>query len=190
MIPLREHPAVATGNDAELDPRSFLVRSGIEVAPGHVPFQRNAAPDSVPEPRCAGDDAVRAVRADDERRPNPRTGDARSGAVVLDRDVGDSRPVQELRAGGGSPLGEMGVEPPPLCHADQRSCAPPREATPVPDAHDEAVDDVLDDRIHVARRVAERPARETAAARLVAREARLVDEQHPRATACEVDRRR
>ena len=49
-------------------------------------------------------------------------------------------------------------------------------------------DDALDDGRDVAGRLPERPARDAAAARLVAREPGAVGEQHARAAAREVDR--
>ncbi len=56
-------------------------------------------------------------------------------------------------------------------------------------AQHEPVDDVLDDRLDVAGDVPQGAAREPAAARLVAREPRSVDEEDARSRAGEVDRR-
>ena len=102
----------------------------------------------------------------------------------------DAGAVPEGRAGRGCLLGEVRVEPPPLRHQDQRLARGAPEAAPVVEPQLEGVDDALDDRRHVARRLLERAAGEPAAARLVAREARPVGEQHALAAAGEMDRRR
>ena len=102
----------------------------------------------------------------------------------------DAGVVPEGRAGRGCLLREVRVEPPPLGHQDQRLARRAPEAAPVVEPQLEGVDDALDDRRHVARRLLERAAGEPAAARLVAREARPVGEQHALAAAGEMDRRR
>ena len=94
------------------------------------------------------------------------------------------------RARGDRLLGEVGVEPAPLRHQDQRLVARSPEAAPVVEPKLERVDDALDDRREVARRLPQRPPGDPAAARLVAREARAIGEQHARAAAGEVDRGR
>src|SRR6185295_15347096 len=87
-------------------------------------------------------------------------------------------------------LDEEGVESPTLRHPDQRRVVLAREARAVSKPELEAVDVALDHGRGVDGDPLQGPARETAAAGLVARKARLVDEQHADARASEVDRRR
>ena len=107
-----------------------------------------------------------------------------------DHDLLDASAVPEARARRDCLFGEVGVEPPALRHQDQRLAARAAETPVVVEPQLERVDDALDDRADVARRLPQRPAREAAAARLVAREARPVGEQHARPAAGEVDRSR
>jgi len=74
-----------------------------------------------------------------------------------------------------------------LRHVDERLAASASEFPVVPDPHDQVVDDVLDDGNDRAGQVPESAAGQAAAARLVARKARLVHEQDARAGAGKVD---
>ncbi len=190
VIPFREHPAVATRDDAELDHRRGLVRLAAEQRPRRVALQRHAARDVGAQLGRARDDAVRAVGADERVGAHALCADARHDTVVLERQIGDAAAETHVGAGLGRVLREVCVETAPLRHQDQRLPVAARELAAVAQAQAEPVDDVLHDGCDVARRVTQRSPREPAAARLVARKARLVGEQDPGASACEVDRRR
>ena len=84
----------------------------------------------------------------------------------------------------------MQIEAAALGHRDQGPAASTRERRAVPDAHDHPIDDALDDRLDAAGDVLERAPRQPAAAWLVPRKARPVDEQNTRARPCEMQRRR
>ena len=178
MVALREDPAVAAGHDPELDPRGSVVRRPAEIVPGDVPLERDAAEDPLPEAGSFGHDAVRTVRSDDVRRAHAPVADPGRRAVLLHRELRHSGGVPYIDPRGRRLLDEERVEPAPLGHEDERGIAPLPDAQAVAGTQLEAVDDVLDDRGDVARCVLERAAGEPAAARLVAREARLVCEQH------------
>jgi hypothetical protein len=190
VVPLREHPAVPAGHDAELDPRGCLVPAASEGVPGDVPLERDAAHDAVSEPGGASDDAVRAVGADEEVRSHRVVADLRRDTVLaeLERSGGDA--VAEGRPGEHGLLREVHVETPPLRHQDERLGAPLGNLRSVCDPYDHAADDVLDDGLDVARRVPERSAREPSPAGLVAGKAGPVREEHARAGARQMDRGR
>ena len=190
VVALREHPAVAAGHDAELDPGGARVPLLPERAPGHVPLERDPPDDPVAEAGGSGDDAVRAVRADEIRRAHARSSDAGGDFLVVELELRDRRSVPEVGACGSSLLGEMRVEPAPLRHRHERSRRGSIHRRPVRRAHDHPVDDSLDHGLDVARQVAQRSARQTAPARLVAGKARLVDEDDTGAGPRELHRRR
>ena len=85
----------------------------------------------------------------------------------------------------GCTLGQVGIQPAPLGHQDQRRGALPLEPLPVPQAQLERPHGVLHDGTDVERDLADCPVGQPAAAGLVAREARPVDEQDRRACARE-----
>src|SRR6478735_1591619 len=66
MIALREDPAVAAGNDTELDPGRPRVWDGFERAPGDVPLERDSADDARAESGRPRDDTVGPVSTDEE----------------------------------------------------------------------------------------------------------------------------
>ncbi len=72
MVALREDPAVAAGDDRELDDRRLLVGRWIERVERHVPLERDAADDPVAQVEVPRDDPVRTVRADDDVRADRR----------------------------------------------------------------------------------------------------------------------
>ena len=189
MIALREHPAVAAGHDAELDPGRSGVRGAFECAPRDVSLERDAADDALAEPGRPRDDTVGPVGTDEEARTDEVRADACGHAGVAELDVAHGDSVAEVRPGGRRLLGEMEVEPPPLRHLDERLRALPRDLRSVPDADDHAIDNVLHDRIDRTWQMPKRAPREPSATRLVAREARLVDEENAHPGPLEVDRR-
>ncbi len=116
---------------------------------------------------------------------DPQRGSVRSDRYTFDRDA-----VAKDRSRLRRLLDQEGVEPPPLGHQDERHVAAALEALPVAEPHLERPHDVLDHGRHVHRQLLHGAARESAAARLVAREARAVGEQDAGARAREADRRR
>ncbi len=188
VIALREHPAVATWDDAELDPGRPAIGRALEHAPLDVPLERDAAHDPGAQPGRPRDDAVGAVRADDEARPDSVWPGPCGHAGVAELEVARANSVAEVRSRGSGLLGEMEVETPPLRHLDEPLVAPARQLHAVPDADDHAIDDVLHDRIDRARQVPKRAPGEPSAARLVARESCLVDEENAQACPLQMDR--
>ncbi len=93
-------------------------------------------------------------------------------------DVRDPDAVAHVGARGRCLLEQKVVEPPALRHQRERSPGPPLEARPVMEPALEAFDAVLDDRLERERKQPRRAERHAAAARLVAREGRAVDEQY------------
>ena len=190
VVSLREHPAVAAGDDPELDDRGSLEPGAVDRAVRDVRLQRDAPHDPVPEAGLARDDPVRAVGADEHVRDDLPAVDARRHAIALVEQVRHAHAVSEVGPGRGRLLREMQVEPAPLRHEDERRLMPPREAPPVAKPDAEPVDDVLDDRVDRAGRMPERASGEPAAARLVPREARAIDEEHLRPALREPERGR
>ena len=189
MVALREHPAVAPRKRRELDHGGpfEIARQGVE---RDVSLERDAADDPVSEPDAARDDAIRSVRADERVRANSVAVHARGDTRRARLQVLHAHTFPQLRADAGGLLGEKCVQPAALRHADQGLDVATRERRPVPQSQLEPVDVTLDDRRRIHGHLLQRTARETAAARLVAREAGLLGEQHARARASEVDRRR
>ena len=135
VVALREHPAVATRDDAELHPGGPAVRLRVEVAPGGVRLEGDAGDDAVAEPYRARDGPVRSVGSDDERSPYSYAPDGGGHAVAVQRERVHARPVAELRARRRGLLGEVQVEAAPLGHQDQRAgVARPRKTAAVADA--------------------------------------------------------
>ncbi len=160
------------------------------MVPGDVPLQRDTPNDPGLEPRRPGNDAVRPVGSDDHARAHRLAAHRRLDAVRADLDLRDPGVVAKARTRSDRLLDEIRIEPPPLRHQDQRFGARSAKAVTVVETKLERVDDALDDRPDVARRLPERPPGDTAAARLVAREARSIGEQDARAAAGEMDRGR
>ena len=103
--------------------------------------------------------------------------DAQRHARLPDLDVCHLHAVPDVRAGGGGLLEQMMVETNALRHLDEGALTAAFEAHPVREPEADAVDDVLDHRVDGYGELADGPHRQPSAARLVAREARLVDDE-------------
>ena len=180
VVALRKHPGVAARDGSEIDDRkpspAFFARVYIR----DVPLESDAEPLRCESQRPRGD-AVDAVRADHDRRAGGGSVEADDPAVVVLLERGHPLPVAEVGAGGRRLLGQVRVEPPTLRHQDERPLPAPLEPLPVAEAELEAVDDVLDDRVDRDGQLPHGPVGQAAAARLVAREALAVEQQHLRA---------
>ena len=181
VVALRKHPGVAARDGAEIDDRepspAFLARVCIR----DVPLERDAESLRREAQRPRGD-AVDAVRADRDRR-------AGRGSVEAD----DRAVVRPARAR--SPAAPSRKSAPAAaacsarCASSLRRCVirtsgpspAPLEPLPVAEAELEAVDDVLDDRVDGDGQLPHGAVGQAAAARLVAREALAVEQQHLRA---------
>ena len=190
VVALREEPAVAARYDTELDQREIAGRGRIEVSVGRVTLECDAAMNVERNARETSGGAVRAVRSDEHIRPDTVAADGRHHAVRSHRQGSGRDPVSKIGARSHRLLGEEGIEPPPLRHPDERHPVSPLEALPVAKPDREAHDVGLDRGGDVARRMTKRPAGQPAAARLVAREALAVEEQHARTAPREPDRGR
>src|SRR5262245_15551204 len=130
VIALREDPAVASRNDAELDPRCPVVRLASQGAPRDVPLERDPADDALAEAGGLRDDAVGTVGPDGERRPDGSSTDVRRDPVLGDLDPVDGGAVAELDACRCSMLGEVEVESSPLGHVDEAAVVTSPELRP------------------------------------------------------------
>ena len=187
VVSLGEHPAVAAGDRAELEDGTPSIPSLDDRLARDVPLERDGEHVVAAEPEAVTHAPVDAVRADEHAALD-------AAAVHADRDgrpggldVGHLHAVTHVGARGSSLLEEVLVETDALRHLDQRSLAETFEAHPVPETKADAVDDVLDDRLDGDGKLADGAHRQPAAARLVAREARLVDDEHARSRAGQVD---
>ena len=101
-------------------------------------------------------------------------------AFVVGHEILDAYPVPKVRSQCGGLFGEVEVEPAALGHPDERSAASTPKRMAIARAQHEPIDEVLDNWLDVAGDVPQGTAREPAAARLVAREPRSVDEEDAR----------
>src|SRR5215211_626439 len=187
VVTLREHPGVAARDRAELDQRAATEASRFDRLVRHVALECDRVVMTAAEADRPRGDSVHSVRADQRRGAHRHAVD---GEASVGRDVADLRPLAEIGAGLRGLLGEERVETPPLRHEQERSLAAPLEPLPVSEPELERRYAVLDDGRHVDRDLVDRPVREPAAARLVAREARTVDQEDGRARAREPVRSR
>src|SRR5581483_9189485 len=171
VVALREDPAVTAANDRDLEEHP----AGEALLPRVVRLERDAVDDPLREAELLSRGAVAAVRADHDPR------------VELARV--DGHALAHLGARVGGPLEEEVVEPLPLRHVRERGVGASREAVAIAQAAVHPVDRVLDDRLDRERQEPRSAAGHAAAARLVAREPRLVDHEDPRAGAREPERR-
>jgi hypothetical protein len=182
VVALREDPPIPSGDRAQLDRREPAKALLGDWAVGDVALERNAVDGALPEAERASRRAVCAVGADEGCCSDPFAVDPERDPGLLDRDVGDLHSVAEVGAGSRRLLGQVVVEASPLGHQDEGLRAAPGEGRAVTKPQLHPVDHVLDDRIHLetARQLPDGTQRQAAAARLVARKTRLVDEEHAR----------
>ena len=143
-----------------------------------MPGSRPAARATTPLAPSAPTSTSAWTRIPAHRRLDPRS-------FELDRVDADT--VAELGSSCRRLLGQVRIEATPLRHQDQRRLAAAAERAAEAESELERVHGVLDDRGDVTGRLLERPARETTAARLVAREPGAVGEQHARSPAREAE---
>ncbi len=183
VVALREDPPVAAGDVGQLDDCAPAVPVAAKARVRDVSLQRDAVDDPAAEPERARCRSVRAVGSDDD--------------VHLDGRAVDPDPPAELDAGALAHLDpplpgcveQERVEAAPLRHVDDGRTRRALDPVAVPEAQLDQVDLLLDHRARVDGAAAEGARREAAAARLVAREGRLVGEQDGRAGRGEVVRR-
>ena len=187
VVALREHPAVAAGDRAELEDGASPIPVLADRLERHVALERDGEHVVVAEPEPVANPPVDPVRADERAALDPPAVDAQGDAGLAGLDLRHLHAVTDVRAGGDGLLEQMLVEADALRHLDQRPLAVPFEAHPVAEAKADAVDDVLDHRVDRDRQLADGAHRQPAAARLVPREARLVDDEHPRSRAGQMD---
>ena len=167
MVALREDPAVAAADDRDLEHH----RAGVAPLVRVVRLERDAVDDSFGEVELLRRRAVAAVGADhDPRVELPRVG--RLPLPHLGAHLG-RLPQQEV------------IELPALRHVRERPAGSAREAMPVAEPALQPVGHVLDDRLDRERQEPRRATGDAAAARLVARERRLVEDKDARAGAGE-----
>ncbi len=178
VVALREDPAVAAGDDAELGDEPARVPLRRRVVEGEVPLERDAVADLLPEPERPSGRPVRAVGPDQDAGSDRRPVDAERDAVRTRLDPLHPDAVAEVGARCGGALRQVEVEPATLRHQAERRAEAALVARAVAEPQLEAVDGVLDDGADVGREEPDRAERQPAAARLVAREASPVDEEH------------
>ena len=120
VVALREDPAVAAGDRAQLErsqPAVAVLRDG---SIRDVPLKGHAVDGSLAEAEGARRRPVRAVGADERRRHDPVAADLDGDAPVFRGHLLHLDSVPEVSAGGRGLLGEVMVETAPLRHQDQR----------------------------------------------------------------------
>src|SRR5262249_7294293 len=171
VVALRKDPAVPARNHAELEDEL----AAVSVLERRIPLEGDAVSVLVTRDHRPRGDAVHAVSADDDARANPFA--VNDDVAVVER---RSDAVAELGARLlGLPREEL-VEAPALRHEAERPRARALEGLAVVETQLEAIDDVLYDGIDREGQLPRRPDRHSAAARLVAWEPRLVDEEDRR----------
>ena len=167
VVALGEDPAVAAGNGRDLERH----RARVPLVAGEVRLEGDPVHDVAGESELLRARAVAAVGADDEL------------GVELARVDGDA--LAHFRARLGGALEQEVVEPFALRHVRERRLRATGEVRAEVEPALDAVDHLLDDGLDRERQEARSAQRDAAAARLVAREARLVEQKHARARARE-----
>ena len=186
VVALREDPGVAAGNRAQLDQRpSAIVLARVNMS--NVSLERDPVRAAAGEPERAHGQPVDAVGPDRDGRRRRRVVEAHGHRFVVHLQPRGAHAVAEVGPGGRGLLGEVCVEPPPLRHQDQRLLAPPLDAAAVAQAEPNPSHGVLDHRLDRDRELADGAIGEPSPARLVAREALTVEQQHARARARETE---
>jgi len=189
VVALREDPRVAARNGAELDHRTPTPAVLARVNIRDVPFERDSVPPLAEGEHLRGE-PVDAVRADHDLRLGGGHVEANGRLALPELQRRCAEPVPEVRSRGRGRFGEVRVEPPPLGHQDERPLPSPLEPRSVAEPELEAVDDLLDDGVDRDRKLLHSAFGQAAAARLVAREALAVEQEHARARAREPQSRR
>ena len=187
VVALRKDPRVAARDGAELDDRpAAVVLARVNMV--DVALERHAVRTVALQPERTDGQPVDPVCADRHRRRRSRAAEAHRHRVLVDLQPGRADAVAEVGAGCGCLVGEIRVEAPSLRHQDQRPLGVPLDAPLVAKAEPDVPNGVLDDRLDREGQLPDRPVGEPAAARLVAREALAVEQQHARARAREAER--
>ncbi len=173
VIALRKHPPVTAANDCELEHHRVCEAHVVR----EVGLERDAVDDVAAQPECARGGAVAPVGADDDPCGDLGAVDRQAGRVY----VGDLDAVSHVGAGLRGFRKQKLVEPASLRHERKRFASRAPEAPAVGQAAIQRVDDVLDNRVDREGQEPRRASGDAAAAWLVAREGRSVDEQHARA---------
>jgi hypothetical protein len=176
VVALREDPAVAPGDEPELEHRTASVAVAEPVV-GDVALECHADRLVAAEPERPGAHAVDAVGADHRPRQQPFPAGDDLGAVRPRRDRRDLHAVAELGSGCDRPLDQVGVQPDALRHQDERRTIATLDPGPVPQPHPHGRDRVLHDRVDREREQPSGAPRHAPAAGLVAREACPVEQQ-------------
>ena len=189
VVALRKHPAVAAGDDPELEHGAAPVAVA-QLRVGDVPFERDADRLVPAEAERPGADAVDAVGADESGSVDLLPVDGRRHTLRARGDRRHLAAVAKLGAREGGLLGQVRIEPDSLGHEDERRVAAVLEPAAVAKPHPHGGDRVLDHRRDREGELARRSSGDAAAARLVAREARPVEQEHGGARAGQAMRAR
>lgn len=176
VIALGKDPAVAAGDDAELEHDLASVVDA-ELGARKVPLQRYAHVLVPAQPERAGRDPVHAVGSDEQlgfvARPVGEHGDASLPAL----DAADAHPVPELGSRRRGLLGEEEVEPLALREVDEGRAGASPQSPAVPEAEVDRSGHVFDDGIDGERKQPGGAFRHATPAGLVPREGRPVEEE-------------
>jgi hypothetical protein len=176
VVAFRENPRVAARHDTQVDDRPAAPTLLARVAVLHVPLERDAVTPLGAQAERPGRNPVDAVRSDHDRRGRRRAVEPDGRLFLPKLQRGGAYPVAEVGTRGRRLLGEMSVEPPPLRHQHERAVALALESPPVAQSQLEAVDHVLDHGLDRDRQLPHCSVGQPPAARLVAREARPVEQ--------------
>ena len=183
VVALGEEPAVASGDIPHLEQRHVLLDAGTDVVVGDVGLERRGEDPALAELQRTAADAVGAVRCDEHLATGARAvveGDRRP-PVVLQFDAAQARAVAEVRAGERGLLGQERVEALALGHQHDRGETAVRERAEIGVAEADRRDLPFDHGADGEGQEARTAQRDAAAAGLVTRKARAVDEQRPHA---------
>ncbi len=175
VVGLREDPGVPAGDVGELEdqlPRVPLSRHG---GVGRVPLVGDAVDDPLAEPDRLCGDPVGAVGADEHVGGHALARVENDRVMRLERDpdsLAHLGPTLTCR------IEQERVEPPALRHPHDGLVGAVDDGRVVAEAKLDLIDELFDDRSRVDRALPDRPEGHPAAARLVAREGCLVDEEH------------
>ena len=175
VVGLREHPTVSARNVRELDHHAPRVAVARDRGVGHIALVGDAVDDPAAEPDRPRGDPVRPIGPDNRIRVHPLPIAKYQRVAWLDL---DARSLAHLRPALARRVEEERVEPPPLRHQDDRLPSMTDDRVAVTEAELDDVDLLLHDRRRVDGALPDGPQRQPAAARLVARKARLVDDEH------------
>ncbi len=177
VITLREEPAIAAGYDTEVKAEDLLPLGGKALGGGKVPLQ--------PHQRAARDGhsgerrrpPIGPIGSDERARAEPLTPSPHTNTPGVPLNRTDRHPFLEGRASGDRPLSEECIESPALGQIGQRLGGVAAVSPALAQRKMNTVDRALGHRSQVERDESRRAHVDPAAARLISRELRPVEQE-------------